>query len=178
MSDLRRPAKGEGRERLDAVQAAGATPEKRSSPPESARLPPLPAGAATPLGGRQPASGTTTQGGGYQNVCAPQTSVAELAAAGIGSAWLAVAERIGAEQFLAAWQVLDQHPAVLAHGEGCLRLSLRRFSAYRRVERNKRIEALVLAGKAKSEIAAMLVAEFGDCPSSRHMTRLIAAARR
>ena len=134
-------------------------------------------GVGARQGGRRPRGG----GGGYLDGRTPSELPAdarlrELAEIGLSATWLAVAEQLGYDQFVAMWRLLSAD-AALRNDDNQIELRLRPFRAWERYQRNRYIATLVQAGLRPSEIHAMVEENLGETLSSRHIKRLAARGK-
>lgn len=142
------------------------TGEKRNPTPESAQLE-LDLGAIDGahdlrdrVGGRLTAPPRPTGGGGYQHVCTGFKSgeepgdprLAELAAMGLPSFWIEVAQLLGAEAFLALWRLVDGSPHVHTKGSMLQLPEMRPYRSYLRFQRNLWAADLAAHGCSTAEI--------------------------
>lgn len=145
-------------------------------------FPDLPAPPMPPrVGGRQGRPRPPRGGGGYLNGCTPSElrtdiRLRELSEIGLPATWLAVANLLGYDAFVAMWRLLSSDPA-LRNDDDQIELRLRPFRAYERYQRNRYIDTLVASGLKLSQIHAMVRTELGETISYRHMKRLAAASR-
>lgn len=131
-----------------------------------------------PLGARHRRPAPPAMGGGYQDECrgsefavrAADARMAELRRSGVGKAWLAVAEAIGYESFLVAWQVLDSLPEV---ADDRHRVYVPRWPSFLRHQRNLLVRGMAQAGASPEEIQAAVRREIGEEMSRTHVRRII-----
>lgn len=143
--------------------------------------PPIQAG----VGGRQTRPRPPARGGGYQHECRPGRSgvgaaggaaanddprIEELRRIGIGRVWLRVANAIGFEAFMVAWQVLASDHAVLDDRSRVLVPSPTRYTRY---QRNLLIKQLDEAGKGPREIVGEIKRVLGEQINENHVQRLL-----
>ncbi len=132
------------------------------------------------VGGRQGVGVGAARGGGYLENCTPANfsrntlpdpRLEELARLGLQREWLAVAELLGVDAFLAAWRVLDT-PDAPRDDSGTLTLPLRRYSQWLRWQRNQHIRALRAAGLRPSEVRERLKENYGEELSASQLRRI------
>lgn len=148
-----------------------------------APLPGVPSiGAHRPgVGGRQRTRPVRAGGGGYLDGRTPSELRAdprlrELAEIGLAAHWLAVAEIVGYDSFIALWRWLSSVPE-LRDDDNQIELRLRPFRSYERYQRNRYIDTLVAAGLKHSLIHEMVRQDLGERLSHRHVKRLAATSR-
>lgn len=90
---------------------------------------------------------------------------------GLSSMWLAVVRAIGVDNFLEMWRILDAHPQNW-HDSGRLRVDIRRYAAYRRLQRNRYIEKLHDAGVPVATIHRYVLAAFGEKLTETQLWRI------
>lgn len=100
----------------------------------------------------------------------------ELSEIGLASHWLAIAEIVGYEPFLALWRRLSSDPA-LRDDDNQIELRLRPFRAFERYQRNRYIETLVATGLQHRQVHEMLVRDLGERLSYRQVKRLAIEAK-
>lgn len=162
----------------------GESGEKRSTtdrmPGDLAARPPSTHG----VGGRPGDPPLSAGGGGYQDVCTdsefpigckknradPRLTDPRLQALremGMHSRWITIAERVGMDDFLFIWRVLDG-----TRLKTTPMLSIPRFSRYLSFMRNQRIRQMAREGLSGKEIRYRVQAEFCEVISQRHVDRL------
>lgn len=90
---------------------------------------------------------------------------------GLSAMWLAVVRAIGADAFLSLWRILDAHPQNW-HDSGRLRIDIRRYSAYLRLQRNRYIENLYDAGVPVATIHRYVLTAFGEKLTETQLWRI------
>lgn len=166
---------------------------------------PLPGLAPRGVGARQPGAEASRAGGGYLNerngskvqdgqarkdfAGIPASGaggpdqireammLTELDAMGLSSTALQVSARIGFDNFMTLWQLLDMLPETWSENESAILWRLPRLQAWRRYQRNRFVETLATAGWTQPEIRARVKQDLGEDLSDRHMRRLMASAR-
>ncbi len=129
------------------------------------------------VGGRQQALRLAPGGGGYQNVCtapgdavgapaapAPTTDprIAELRRVGLPRIWIALAQAIGFDAFVVAWQTLMRH----GHVDDRNRIVVPNLQRYMRFQRNQMIRQLVADGFGIDEVQQKVKDATGEsCPN-------------
>ena len=129
------------------------------------------------VGARQGTPTPTAGGGGYLDECTPpelwtDAKFRELADMGLSSVWLQVAKEIGYDAFMRMWRVLDAAEETHSDSGSMLEIQLRRFSSWRRYQRNRFIEALVDMGLDDTAIRSRVNLELGEELSPSHIRRL------
>lgn len=132
------------------------------------------------VGGRHGQGVGVGPGGGYLENCTPANfsrdtprdpRLDELARLGLQRQWLAVAEVLGVDAFLAAWRVLDC-PDAPRDDSGTLTLPLLRYSQWARFQRNQHIRALRAAGLKPAQVRARLAENYGLTLSASQLRRI------
>ncbi|MDD4927499.1 MAG: hypothetical protein PHF58_13475 [Methylotenera sp.] len=136
------------------------------------------------VGGRHTPSPSPPWGGRYLHECtnlnfSPTTACAikidprleELKQMGLQAVWIAVAEKIGIDNMLNAWQILDQDKTSVSDN-GRLLIPLRSYSTYLRFQRNRYIESLSRMGLKPPAIKQIMSEQLGEKISIRHISRL------
>lgn len=140
------------------------------------------------VGGRQPDPPPRRRGGGYQHGCsfprravgarsagaADDPRIEELRRVGIGRAWLRVAQAIGFEAFLAAWQVLASDESILDDRSRVLVPSPTRYSRY---QRNLLIRQLHEQGLDPRAIVQNIRRTLNEQITESHVQRLLRQIR-
>lgn len=88
---------------------------------------------------------------------------------GLAPRWLEVARAIGVDAFLALWEILDRHDGDAVN----LRVSIPRFTAYLRFQRNRFILAMASSGENMTSIGQALESQLGERLSRRQIARII-----
>lgn len=134
------------------------------------------------VGGRQARGSADPGGGGYLHECTglevwEAAKIRELVHMGLPAIWIAVAREIGYEPFMAMWRLLDAAVELRSESESMIEVQLRRFSSFRRYQRNRYIETLAGLGLTPGEIRERVKTELGEELSSSHMFRLSSRRR-
>ncbi|SCX40654.1 hypothetical protein [Nitrosospira sp. Nsp1] len=134
------------------------------------------------VGGRQAEPPLPDRGGGYQDNCMvlnfepasekkPDPRLDELQKMGLQRVWINIAEKIGVDNLLIAWRMLDSDET--NHGDdGRLLIPIRRYSTYIRYQRNRYIEALVDMKLTPREIKEKLERQLCEKISIRNILRI------
>ena len=83
-----------------------------------------------------------------------------------------VAREIGYDAFMRMWRVLDAAEETHSDSGSMLEIQMRRFSSWRRYQRNRFIESLVDMGLDDAAIRARVTVELGEELSPSHIRRL------
>jgi hypothetical protein len=145
--------------------------ESRSASP--ARAPELPGACPEPMGvgARQGHFSARQGGGGYLNECTSSeflelAKIQEFEKMGLPAVWIRVAQDIGYDAFLRVWRILDtsaDHGEVRLSDSGAMILaSLRRYSSYKRYQRNRWIEELSSRGLKGAAIQCKVKEKLGE----------------
>lgn len=129
------------------------------------------------VGARQGTPTPTAGGGGYLDECTPaelwtDAKFRELHDMGLARVWLDVAREIGYDAFMRMWRVLDAAEETHSDSGSMLEIQMRRFSSWRRYQRNRFIESLVDMGLDDAAIRARVTVELGEELSPSHIRRL------
>lgn len=142
------------------------------------------------VGGRQPYTPTPTGGGGYQSICMDtdfsknffkkieDQKIKELKEMGIGEKWLHIAERIGFDNFIEVWTILDaDNIRDLNMSYERVRFCIPTFKRYLRYRRNCYISILVAENNVDSKYIQKQISEnLGEDLSLTHIKRLMIEA--
>jgi len=101
----------------------------------------------------------------------------ELDAMGLSRVMLQVAHKIGFDNFMEMWRILDASYESIADNDSGIYVRLQRLSAYRRYQRNRFIEAMAAVGLSHPEITSAVKRDLGEEVSDRHIWRLMAGGR-
>ena len=96
----------------------------------------------------------------------------ELNQMGLQRVWLVIAERIGVDNMLVMWRILDSDPSSIGD-DGRLLVPIRSYSTFLRYQRNRYIESLNSLGLKPIEIQKKLKDQLCEQISIRHISRLI-----
>ena len=133
------------------------------------------------VGARQGDLFAPAGGGEYLNECTSskiweKAKLRELADMGLPSVWLRVADAIGYDKFLVFWRILDTAAELRevrrSENESMIEVQLRRFSSYKRYQRNRFIEALASAGLPTTAIQQAVKQRLGEKLHVRHIRKL------
>jgi hypothetical protein len=129
------------------------------------------------VGDRHARPGRRRRGGGYLNTRTStdvweDAKIRELEIMGLPAVWIEVAKTIGYDPFMSMWSILDRSLKLRSENESMIEVQLRRLSSYRRFQRNRFIESLVLAGLDDRAIRAMVKVQLGEELSLSHISRL------
>lgn len=138
-------------------------------------------GDAQGVGARQGDLFAPVGGGGYLNECTAskiweKAKLSELADMGLPSVWLRVADAIGYDKFLIFWRILDtaaeQREVRRSENESMIELQLRRYSSFKRYQRNRFIETLAATGLPSAAIQQAVKQQLGEKLHVQHIRRL------
>lgn len=160
--------------------------ETRSATPAQSPNPPAAASDVQGVGVRQgdlfPAAG----GGGYLNECtAPEllegAKIREFSDMGLPAFWIRLAEAIGHDNFLIFWRMADTaaefNEIRRSENESMIELQLRRYSSYKRYQRNRYIETLAANGLPNAVIQQTIKQQLGEKLDRSHIRRLAKPGR-
>lgn len=107
--------------------------------------------------------------------------IRELDDMGLSRLWLRVAATIGYDNFLQLWRLLDtaaeQRELRLSDNQSMIEVQLRRFSSFRRYQRNRFIETLAASGLPADQIRLEVKAQLGENLTRNHIVRLARRGR-
>jgi len=107
--------------------------------------------------------------------------IRELDDMGLSRLWLRVAKTIGYDNFLQLWRLLDtaaeQRELRLSDNQSMIEVQLRRFSSFRRYQRNRFIETLAATGLPADQIRLEVKTQLGENLTRNHIVRLARGAR-
>jgi len=158
--------------------------EKRNPERRTGRLRDHQADLSGGVGGRQASHPSPDGGGGYQDICTVlnfgknagqkkrDPRLDELSQMGLQRVWLVIAERIGVDNMLAMWRILDSDQSSIGD-DGRLLVPIRSYSTFLRYQRNRYIESLDSMGLKPIEIQKKLKDQLCEQISIRHISRLI-----
>lgn len=138
------------------------------------------------VGARQGDLFASAGGGEYLNECTTpkhweKVKLGELADMGLPSVWLRVADAIGYEKFLIFWRILDTAAELRevrrSENESMIEVQLRRYSSFKRYQRNRFIEALAAAGLPATEIQQAVRQRLGEKLGKPYIRRLAKRGR-
>ena len=125
-------------------------------------------------------------GGGYLNGCTNSkllegAKLRELADMGLPDVWLRVADAIGYDNFLQLWRILEtaaEHREIRrSENESMIEVQLRRFTSFKRYQRNRWIEALASGGMPNAAIQQAVKHRLGEKLDRSHIRRLANSGR-
>ena len=125
-------------------------------------------------------------GGGYLNECTTSkvweaAKIRELMDMGLPSVWIRVAESIGYDNFLQLWRILDTAAELReirrSENESMIEVQLRRYTSFKRYQRNRFIEALASNGLPNAAIQHAVKQHLGEKLDRSHIRRLAARGR-
>ena len=125
-------------------------------------------------------------GGGYLNECInPEllegAKIRECSEMGLPAFWIRVAKALGHEKFLIFWRMADTaaefNEIRRSENESMIELQLRRFSSYRRYQRNRYIETLAAKGLPNAVIQQTIKQQLGEELDRSHIRRLAKSGR-
>jgi hypothetical protein len=160
--------------------------EIRSARPAGKPVPVLKRGTSTGVGARQADLTPSPGRGGYLNECiAPKllegVKLRELADMGLPDVWLRAAEAIGYDNFLQLWRILDtaaEHREISrSESESMIEVQLRRFTSFKRYQRNRWIETLASGGMPNAAIQLAVKLQLGEKLDRSHIRRLATRGR-
>ena len=155
--------------------------ELRSARPAGPPLPATRRGTATGVGARQGDLFPDAGGGGYLNECTPsqvweEAKIRELTDMGLPAVWIRVAKAIGYDNFLQLWRILDtasEHREIRrSENESMIEVQLRRYTSFKRYQRNRFIETLAAGGLANAAIQHAVKLQLGEKLDRSHIRRL------
>ena len=153
------------------------------------------AGRALPAPGDESAQGVGARqgdlfpdagGGGYLNECTPSQvwegeKIRELTDMGLPSIWIRIAKAIGYDNFLQLWRILDtaaEHREIRrSENESMIEVQLRRYSSFKRYQRNRFIETLASGGMPNAAIQQAVKLQLGEKLDRSHIRRLATRGR-
>lgn len=162
------------------------THEVRSATAARADLGAPEGGTAPGVGARQGDLFTSEGGGGYLDECTTSkllegAKIRELADMGLPAIWLRVAERIGYDNFLDMWRILDtaaEHREVRrSENESMIEVQLRRFRSFERFQRNRWIEELARNHLPNAVIQKAVKDRLGEKVDRSHIRRIARRGR-
>lgn len=134
------------------------------------------------VGVRQALPTRPARGGGYLHECMPPQLSAdarfrELEDMGLPGFWLQLAYAIGYDHFMTMWRMLDAEHTLHNDAGSMIELQMRRYSSFRRYQRNRFVETLVDMGLTDTVIKERLRCELGEELSISHIGRLTGPRR-
>lgn len=134
------------------------------------------------VGARQGTPARPGRGGGYLDECMPSqlssdARFRELEEMGLPGIWLTLAHAIGYDHFMTMWRVLDAAQEMHSESGSMIELQMRRYSSFKRYQRNRFVETLVDMGLSDTAIKERLRCELGEELSISHIGRLTTPRR-
>lgn len=160
-------------------------PETRSAKPARDGMALASTSSVQGVGARQTDLFAPEGGGGYLDECnrselsrrdVEAAKIRELEDMGIAQIWLRVARSIGYENFLELWRILDvaaeQREMRLSDNESMIEVQMRRYSSFRRYQRNRFIETLAAGGIPPLDIQQAVKGQLGESLTRNHIVRI------
>lgn len=125
-------------------------------------------------------------GGGYLDECTPAevleaTKIREFSDMGLPAFWIRVAEAIGHDNFLIFWRMAETAAEIAelrrSENESMIELQLRRYTSYKRYQRNRWIETLAANGLPNAVIQQAVRQRLGEKLDRSHIRRLAKRGR-
>ncbi|MDP2369371.1 hypothetical protein [Rhodoferax sp.] len=163
-----------------------ATHEVRSGTAAGAGLAALEGATEPGVGARQGDLFTPEGGGGYLNECATSkllegAKIRELADMGLPAIWIRIAEAIGYDHFLEMWRILDTAAELReirrSENESMIEVQLRRYSSFRRFQRNRWVEELARNHLPPAVIQKAVKDRLGEKLDRSHIRKLARRGR-
>jgi len=160
--------------------------EMRSARRARAALDVAPAEDEQGVGARQAHLWPDGGGGGYLNECTSSellevTKIREFSDMGLPAFWIRVAEAIGHDNFLIFWRMAEAAAEIeelrRSENESMIELSLRRYTSYKRYQRNRWIETLASNGLPNAVIQQAVKQRLGEKLDRSHIRRLAKRGR-
>lgn len=138
------------------------------------------------VGARQCELFAFPEGGGYLNECTSSelqegAKIREFSDMGLPAFWVRLAEAIGYDNFLIFWRMADTAAEFdeirRSENESMIELQLRRYSSYKRYQRNRYIESLAANGLPNAVIQQTIKRELGENLDRSHIRRLAKPGR-
>ncbi len=133
------------------------------------------------VGARQGDLFAPAGGGEYLNECTSskvweKAKLRELSDMGLPSVWLRVADAIGYDKFLIFWRILDTAAELRevrrSENESMIEVQLRRYSSFKRYQRNRYIEMLAATGLPTTAIQQAVKQRLGEKLHVRHIRKI------
>lgn len=96
---------------------------------------------------------------------------------GLPGFWLSLAHAIGYDNFMIMWRLLDSEQSMHSDSGSMIEVQLRRYSSFRRYQRNRFVESLVDMGLTDTVIKERLRVDLGEELSISHIGRLTTPRR-
>jgi hypothetical protein len=160
--------------------------ELRSDDDASAALGVASPGTVQGVGARQRDLFTSDGGGGYLNECTSskfweKAKLRELQEMGLPKVWIRVANEIGYENFLKFWRILDTAAELRevrrSDNESMIEVQLRRYTSFKRYQRNRFIETLHATGMTPAAIQEAVKGQLGEKLDKSHIRKLAKKGR-
>lgn len=160
--------------------------ETRSARRAGAALAMIEEPGAEGVGGRQADLFPPEGGGGYLNGCTTSKvlevqKIRELSDMGLPAIWIRIAEAIGYDNFLSMWRILDTAAELReirrSENESMIEVQLRRFTSFKRYQRNRWVEDLARNGLPNAAIEKAVKLRLGEKLDRSHIRRLAARGR-
>lgn len=160
--------------------------ETRSAEPAGAALTVLDGDQAQGVGGRQRDLFASGGGGGYLNECTDSkvlegAKIRELFDMGLPAIWIRVAEAIGYDNFLQMWRILDTAAELReirrSENESMIEVQLRRYSSFKRFQRNRWVEELARNHLPPAVIQKAVKDRLGEKLDRSHIRKLARRGR-
>ena len=138
------------------------------------------------VGVRQPDLFASEGGGGYLNERTPskfweKAKLSELQEMGLPKVWIRVATEIGYENFLKFWRILDTAAELRevrrSENESMIEVQLRRYTSFKRYQRNRFIETLHATGLSPAAIQEAVKGQLGEKLDKSHIRKLAKKGR-
>ncbi len=162
------------------------THEVRSGTAAPATEVDAPASSVPGVGGRQWDLFASEGGGGYLNECTTSklmegAKIRELADMGLPAIWIRIAEAIGYDHFLEMWRILDTAAELReirrSENESMIEVQLRRYSSFRRFQRNRWVEELARNHLPPAVIQKAVKERLGEKLDRSHIRKLARRGR-
>ena len=143
-------------------------------------------GQAQGVGARQPDLFASEGGGEYLNECTSlknweKAKMHEFQEMGLPKVWIRVATEIGYENFLKFWRILDTAAELRevrrSDNESMIEVQLRRYTSYKRYQRNRFIETLHATGLSPAAIQEAVKRQLGEKLDKSHIRKLAKKGR-
>lgn len=125
-------------------------------------------------------------GGGYLNECTSsklleEAKIREFSDMGLPAIWIRVANAIGYDNFLQFWRILDTAAELQevrrSENESMIEVQLRRYTSFKRYQRNRWIETLAANGLPNAVIQQAVKQRLGEKLDRSHIRRLAIRGR-
>lgn len=126
------------------------------------------------------------EGGGYLNErinseLLEGAKIRELSDMGLPSVWIRVATSIGYDNFLQLWRILDTAAELRevrrSENESMIEVQLRRYTSFKRYQRNRWIESMAGHGLPNAVIQQAVKQQLGEKLDRSHIRRLAKPGR-